>query len=263
MNERIAAGSGYCEVGSDTRMVSRPSGRNPTGTCVSLVKLCSSRPAPTSSISVSATSAITSGPAAPRRDVARGPAPLSASTGACRPRKDDGTSPKTTPATSDTTSENASARPFTAISEPRGSPSSAERAKPTPQNASSTPARPPASASRTLSLTSHRVRSRRLAPSATRIAASCARPAARTRSRLATFAQATSSTSPTAPINTSSGDLVLPTVRSRTGTSRRLASGSASVLVGCARAYACAMASTSPCACSTRAPGRRRATAWR
>ena len=32
MNERIAAGSGYCEVGSDTRMVSRPSGRNPTGT---------------------------------------------------------------------------------------------------------------------------------------------------------------------------------------------------------------------------------------
>jgi len=40
-----------------------------------------------------------------------------------------------------------------------------------------------------------------------------------------------------APINTSSGDRALPTVRSRIGTSRRLASGSASVFVGFARAY--------------------------
>ena len=32
MNERIAAGSAYCDVGSETRIVSRPSAWNPTGT---------------------------------------------------------------------------------------------------------------------------------------------------------------------------------------------------------------------------------------
>ena len=73
------------------------------------------------------------------------------------------------------------------------------RAQPT-----SRPSAPPASDSRTLSVSSWRTMRPRAAPSAARIAISRWRPVARTSSRLATFAQAISSTKPTAPSSTSS-----------------------------------------------------------
>ena len=89
----------------------------PTGTRVSRTKLCSSRPAPTSSISDSATSATTSALRGPRRDaVAPRPPLFSASTGDWRAASDAGIRPKSRPAATDTASENASTRPSTAIS---------------------------------------------------------------------------------------------------------------------------------------------------
>lgn len=39
MNDRIAAGSAYFDVGSETRIAARPAGPKPTGTCSSRVKL--------------------------------------------------------------------------------------------------------------------------------------------------------------------------------------------------------------------------------
>ena len=63
---------------------------------------------------------------------------------------------------------------------------------------------PPASASVRLSDSSSHAIRRQLAPSAAWIASSCCRPSARTRNRLATLAQAISSTRPTVPSSTHS-----------------------------------------------------------
>ena len=66
------------------------------------------------------------------------------------------------------------------------------------------PATPPQSASKRLSVRNCRIKRKRLAPSAARIAISRPREAVRASSRFATFTHATSSTMPTAPSSTSS-----------------------------------------------------------
>src|SRR4029453_10881222 len=55
-NARIAAGSAYFMVGNEMRIETRPAALNPAGACRSFTKLLSNRPAPTRSISDSATS---------------------------------------------------------------------------------------------------------------------------------------------------------------------------------------------------------------
>ena len=85
----------------------------------------------------------------------------------------------------------------------------------TPSAASASPATPPSPARTRLSTMSCRASRPRPEPSAARIANSWTRPVARTRTRLATFTHATSSTSPTAMSSSCSkvarrrGDVVL------------------------------------------------------
>ena len=85
------------------------------------------------------------------------------------------------------------------------------------------PARRPSSASITLSVSSWRMMRARFAPSAERMANSRLRPVARTSSRLATLAQAISSTRPTAPSRTSSELRASPTMESRSGSNAEAA----------------------------------------
>jgi len=85
----------------------------------------------------------------------------------------------------------------------------------TAQDASISPSPPPAAAITTLSVSNCRTRRIRLAPRAVRSAISLRRDAARASSRLATLAQAMSSTTPTAPSNTNSARPVSPTISSR------------------------------------------------
>ena len=154
MNDRIAAASVYCEVGSDTRIVSSPSDRNPTGDL--------RQPGEASAAegrrrrAASATAPPRRSPGHGRRRAARRgarPPLLSASTGDCRPDERRRHEPE---ADAGHQRHHERERQYRGRS-PR-SPSRAEvpraptAAKPTPQNASSTPARPPASASSTLSL---------------------------------------------------------------------------------------------------------------
>ena len=142
----------------------------PTGTCVRRAKLCSSRPAPTSSISDSATSAMTRRVArTARAGGRRAPRPplFSASTGDCRAASDEGTRPKSE-AGDDRNGERE--REHAAVDRDLGSARQA-RAAPTRRRRRSRTraarrARPPASASSRLSLHIQRVRSQRLAPSA-------------------------------------------------------------------------------------------------
>ena len=196
----------------------------------------------------------------------RGPPLFSASTGDCRAANDDGDQAEDQSRRRATRrSENARTRPSTAISDPRGRPAQRRGGEvDAPERERGRRAMPPVSASSRLSLHIQRVRSQRLAPSASRTAASCDRAVARTSSRFATLAQAISSTSPTAPISTSSGDRALPTVRSRIGDEPQARVG---IGVGVGRVGArVARARSRPlrlCACSTRTPGAIRATAVR
>ena len=84
------------------------------------------------------------------------------------------------------------------------------------------PSAPPISASNTLSVIICRTMRNRPAPKAVRSAISFCRPAARTNSRLATFAQAISNTNPTAPKRMKSVGRVFPISCSRSETRRRL-----------------------------------------
>lgn len=83
--------------------------------------------------------------------------------------------------------------------------------------AKSNPAAPPAQARRMLSVSNCLMARPCVAPSAARIANSRARPVERARSKLATFAQAISSTNPTAPSNTNSIGATSPTMSSLNG----------------------------------------------
>ena len=92
---------------------------------------------------------------------------------------------------------------------------------PVPHQASRSPSPAPKKASMTLSVSSCEARRLLPAPSAARIANSLLRPVARTMSRLATFAQAiSSSTNPTAPKKREIAAAIAPglTMRSRNGT---------------------------------------------
>ncbi len=111
------------------------------------------------------------------------------------------------------------------ISSARGSsPGLSATTERTPQYASSRPSTPPASASSRLSVSSWRTSRSRLAPSAVRTAISFERAAARASNRLATLAQAMSSTNPTAPSSTSSAGRTSPTARWASGVVTRLQS---------------------------------------
>ena len=87
----------------------------------------------------------------------------------------------------------------------------------TPHTASSSPSAPPASERITHSVSSWRTSRPRPAPSAARTAISDSRAAARASSRLATLAQAMSSTKPTAPSRTSTERRMSPTIASCSG----------------------------------------------
>ena len=82
----------------------------------------------------------------------------------------------------------------------------------------SSPSAPPISPSSTLSVSSCRTRRCQPAPSAVRIATSFCRPVARVSSRLATLAQAMSSTSATEPSSTSTARRTSPTTCFGSGT---------------------------------------------
>jgi hypothetical protein len=81
----------------------------------------------------------------------------------------------------------------------------------------SSPSPPPATDRTRLSISTWRAIWARVPPSAARTASSRRRPEARTSRRLATFAQAMSSTKPTAPDSTSRLDRTLRTSRTPTG----------------------------------------------
>ena len=202
-------------VGNEMRIETRPAALNPAGACRSFTKLLSNRPAPTRSINDSATSPTTSpAPSRLRWDVAVRLLACSASTGACLAARSAGATPNNMPAPAEAASENAITEALISTSAPRGSPRTTADASSTSHIARTVPSAPPANASTALSAPSHFTNCSRLAPSAARIAVSCARAVARTSRRLATLAQAISSTRPTTAVSTSSGDRVLPTVRS-------------------------------------------------
>ena len=126
-----------------------------------------------------------------------------------------------TPVTSDRPAVNASTVPFTPTPCSRGrlaglSCTSAS----TPHTATSSPSAPPTAASSTLSVSSCRTRRARPAPSARRIAISRCRTDERASSRFATFAQAMSSTQPTAASSVSSAGRTSPTRSSCSGITR-------------------------------------------
>ncbi len=130
-----------------------------------------------------------------------------------------GASPKRSPVTSESTSAKPSTRRSSPISFTRGSVSGPrDRSPATPQSASSSPSAPPSSARSMLSRSSSPASRVREAPSAERIVTSRRRPAARASMRLATLAQATSRTRPTAPMKTSNAGRISPIICSRSAT---------------------------------------------
>ncbi len=227
------------------------------------MKLLIRSPAPTSRTSESETSATTSALRARSLDfpaVALPPS-LSVSRKSASEALRAGSSPKMTPVRTETITVKASTRPSKLTSPRRGMSAglSATR-RSVSQRASSSPSPPPRRESRTLSVMSWRMMRRRVAPSATRSANSRRRATERAKSRLATLAEATSRTKPTAPSSMKSAGRMLP----KTSSSRdeTLAPRSAFVS-GCCSARRAAMASISACACASVTPGFRRATTVR
>ena len=197
---------GYACAGSDTIPTSTFRGSTPRSTEVSFWKLRIRRPAPTSSISASATSAtirVLRIRSEWRPEVA--PRPPSRSTPTRLPPADcsAGIRPKATPVTSERSSAKPRTEASSRISTRRGMlPGWSASRTCTPPHASATPRAPPTSESSTLSVRSWATMRSRRAPIATRSASSRCRPAARPSSRLATLAQQIRSTSPTAPART-------------------------------------------------------------
>ena len=130
------------------------------------------------------------------------------------------------------------------------------------------PATPPTRPSMTLSASSSYAIRPRLAPSAARTASSCCRPSARTSSRFATLAHAISSTMPIVPISTHSTEPTSPITSAfssrRFGCELRLLEhlqAEALERREARRDRSGSAAATSAVACSSVAPGFRRATA--
>ena len=116
-----------------------------------------------------------------------------------------GARPKSTPATMETASVKSRTRESTRTSFALGSACGrAPNHACVPHHEKNAPKAPPATDSSRLSVSNCRMTRRCVAPRTERIANSLARPIARASSRLATFAQAISSTNPTAASNTSS-----------------------------------------------------------
>ena len=198
--------TGYFVRGSESWNVSRRSGWNPRLTCCSRSRLWLRRPAPISRIVASASSAA----ARPLRS--RGRAPLDARVACLRTSFKSvfaacqaGAMPNSSPVTIVSANANSSTvasmrtsgtgRRFAGITASIAS---------TAHSAASNPAAPPIDDSTRLSTSSCRSSRPRLAPSAVRTAISFCRDAARASSRFATFADAISSTQPTAQSSTTS-----------------------------------------------------------
>ena len=182
-------------------------GSKPGSVLRSLMKLFTSRPAPISRTSESATSETTSRLCIrlrPRPSVAPRPPSLSDSFMSIRALWMAGASPKRTPVKSVAPSVKPSTGRSRLVSPKRGtSCGMRDESRATPQSAKSRPSRPPTHASSVLSVSNWRMMRARLAPSATRTAISRPRPAARASNRFATLAHAIKSTNPTAPSRTS------------------------------------------------------------
>ena len=193
------------------------------------------------------------------------PAPFSAGTSIGRDALNAGAMPKSTPVAHESSSAKSSTHRSIVKSKASGSApaggGAARNAAAIPQ-ASAMPAIPPMTASRTLSVSSWRSRRPRLAPSASRTAISRCRAAALESSRLATFAQAISSTAPTTPPSSNAADRICcrgPANASSTrtiATRGRTTSGGAFIRV---RKKSWSTGSSSAPACSIVAPGFSRA----
>jgi hypothetical protein len=203
--------------------VSTSAGWNPGRTFCSARKLRISSPAPTSSTTDSATSATMRnsrilcrpGPPAPRKP------PWRAACGSAAAERSAGTSAKTTTVASVTPRAKPSTDPSTAISANLGRLAGRSvRSTAIAQNVSVSPSPPAAAARIPASVSTCRSMAPRLAPSAARRANSPSRAVARVSSRLATLAQAMSSTSATAPMSSSSAGRACLTTSWCSGTTR-------------------------------------------
>ena len=131
----------------------------------------------------------------------------------------------------------------------------------TPSAPITSPKTPPSIESSTLSVSSWRTMRLRPAPMAERMAISRARPVARASSRLATFAQAISSTQPTAPNRTKSAARTLRTMSCCIGSAVKLMFGS--MLPGYRRLNSSPASLRAAFAALSETPGFRRAAAWK
>ena len=265
-------GSFTCDDGMEIRSVWTSSGRvKPGCTCLSAWNDRIISPELTSSTSASATWTTTSVLRARCRSLlalsVRPPPRSEAPT--CGPAYlITGIDPKSNPATSEMPSVNSSTTPSIPISSSRGRfvGASVTSSRSAPY-ASPSPTRPPHTPSATLSVSSSRAMCPRPAPSAARIASSCCRPSARTRSRLATLAHAISRTRPIVPISSHS-DVPASPMRScfsgRTTGARRASSNILTLNPGNGGKRvneSGIMRATSAVACAIVTPGLSRATA--
>ena len=209
---------------SVTRAASTPPPSKPGRTRRISAKLRRRSPAPASSISESANWPTTSARRSRPREgpTVPGPPSLRPSTRLVRVACSAGTRPNSTVVSA----VSAAAKPSTARSSRtsarwRIDSGAAASSRSSDQMESSTPQTVPASASNALSVRSWRTSRDRGAPSAVRTAISLLRAAPRASIRFATFAQAMSRTSRTAPRSTRSGCRAEPTKRSRSGVSVR------------------------------------------
>ena len=241
-------------------MVSTCSGRKPGSMLCSSRKLRSSSVPPMSRMSESATSATTRAlrrrlrcePGSEPR-----PASLRLLLRSLRVDCSAGARPKITPVSTEASSVKPSTVPSTPISLPRGIKEWLKlSSSSTPHTASSKPSPPPTRARNMLSVSNWRTSRQRPAPSAARTAISRCRSAMRERNRLATLAQAMSSTRETAAMSTVSAARDDPTISSCMGFS---AMPMSVLLSGNACSRRAAMLSISACACRSDTSGFMRA----
>ena len=194
----------------------------PVSTAISFVKLRISRPALASSTTASATLETTS--MACRRcwrapPMLRAPPSRSRSVRSRRSLTTSGSNPKTMAVSADSANVKSTTRPSSRTSCTPGRPSvitsGIARTTALPMNK---PSAPPAAVSSRPSTSSICSKRRRPAPSAARTLISRWRVTARLSTRFATFAHATSSTSPTAPSRISNGLWTCPAISSMSGT---------------------------------------------
>ncbi len=206
-NASVAAAFGYFALGALRRAVITPPGSNPSGTCCSRTRLCSNSAAMTTSIVAKPVCATTRPCRHSSRDEPRTPLPLcvSADSRFARAPRVAGTMPKNRPHAIVMNSPKPRTVPSRRISSTRGIVAGMSVRKACIDSiATVTPQAPLTTASETLSVSSCRARRAGRAPSAARSASSLWRLVARASTRLATFAQAIRSTTPTAPRRTRS-----------------------------------------------------------